>query len=180
MPEPLTSSLLGELLKQLHAAFPRNVAMQNPQLVADTYRNGLRELSGDAVRWAVDRVIREDEYFPKVARLRDLAYQWQRANQATIDAEIPRPTSWCDACRTVARPARRWRPRIDKQGRRILDGTGRLWLEQFERVVCGCDAPCRYAPDDDGTEYMTEHAGRPTPTPTPSPTPLRPSSEGQK
>lgn len=85
VPEPLTSSLLAELLPKLIVAFPRNLGAKDPVMMADVYRNGLRGLSGDAVRFAVDRAIQEDEYFPKVARLRELATEWSRRTNAVIE-----------------------------------------------------------------------------------------------
>lgn len=80
MPEPLTSQLVAQLIGDLLVAHPESRRVQNLEQTADTYRNGLAGLSGDAVRWAVKTSIQEDEYFPKVARLRKLAEAWQRKN----------------------------------------------------------------------------------------------------
>src|SRR3954471_8544881 len=85
MPEPLTSSLLVEELGKLMIAFPRNATSKDPVPLADVYRNGLHGLSGDSVRFAVGRAIQEDEHFPKVARLRELASDWSRRTNAVID-----------------------------------------------------------------------------------------------
>lgn len=160
MTEPLTLQLVADLIRQLHVAFPRNIGAQNAQFMADTYRNGLRGLSGDAVRWAVDQSIREDKFFPRVARLRELAGAWQRSNYAEAEALIQRPAGWCVGCQSVARNEMRWRPKVDDHHRRITDGAGRILLEQFERVVCRCDAPSRYSPDGPDDDYMTENRRR--------------------
>ena len=155
MPEPLTGGLMLDLLRQLHIAFPRNIGMQNPQLMADTYRNGLRGLSGEAIRWSVGQVIQDDKYFPKVSRLRELASGWNRANRVEIEAAIQRPSGWCDGCQTVAKPETRWRPRVTEKGKRIWDERGRLALEQFQRMRCRCDAGAKYFPDGELDDYMT-------------------------
>jgi hypothetical protein len=98
MPEPLTLALISELMPKLYAAFPRTIR-GDQRLVLDTYRNGLRGITGDAVRWAVDRTIQEDTYFPKVARLRELAAAWQRTNAPSLDFQ-PRDVPWnvCPVC----------------------------------------------------------------------------------
>lgn len=107
MPEPLTSSLLVEELGKLMIAFPRNATSRDPVPLADVYRNGLNGLTGDAVRAAVALVIREDEHFPKVARLRELATDYQKRTNAVIghitggdEADELR----CRVCGAVAKP----------------------------------------------------------------------------
>lgn len=100
MPEPLTTSLVGELLTKLSAAHPRSLYKANPVHMCDVYRNGLRGLSGDAVRFAVDRAIQDDKDFPKVARLRELATDWTKRNSATLVIK-PEPGAgerYCAVC----------------------------------------------------------------------------------
>lgn len=96
--EPLTTQLVVEQLQKLLAAFPRNLGAQNPGMMADVYRNGLRGLDGEAVRAAVDVAIQHDSFFPKVARLRELSSEWTRRNRATF--ELQHKASWdvCGVC----------------------------------------------------------------------------------
>lgn len=107
MVEPLTTALILDLLPKLLVAFPSKLSSQNIGHTADVYRNGLRGLSGSAVREAIDTCIRTDEYFPKVARIRELASVIDRKrNQAAIAARL---TTWdtCGVCgaRATTHPA---------------------------------------------------------------------------
>lgn len=165
MAEPLTLQLVGDLLKQLHVAFPRNIGMQNPQLMAETYRNGLRGLPGDAVRWAVNKVIEEDQYFPKIARLRQLAHGWMKANMVQVEPNLPPDPLWCEGCKSRARWEIRWRPKLNEKNRRIFDEHGRMALETFERLQCKCSSPPRYQPDAEDDPWMTEPGRQPQPQP---------------
>lgn len=96
MHEPLTTQLLLDLLAQLHVAFPRTIGKENPAMMADVYRNGLRGVSGDAVREAVARCVQDDQYFPKVSRLREIA----RMIDARRSGAVRRAASWdeCGVC----------------------------------------------------------------------------------
>lgn len=101
MPEPLTTSLVGELLTKLSAAHPRSLYKANPVHMCDVYRNGLRGLSGDAVRFAVDRAIQDDKDFPKVARLREIATEWERRNRPSVSVVQQAPGAnekYCTVC----------------------------------------------------------------------------------
>ncbi len=98
MHEPLTTQLVVELLQKLLAAFPRNLGSQNPTMMADVYRNGLGGIEGEAVRAATDIAIQNDQYFPKVARLRELATEWTRRNRATASVGIEPAWDVCAVC----------------------------------------------------------------------------------
>lgn len=153
MPEPLTTQLVVELLQKLLAAFPRNLGAQNPQMMADVYRNGLRGMDGDAVRAAVDVAIQSDNYFPKVARLRELASEWTKRNRVNVG---PRPgdEGVCHICRQRPQPRERWRPKVDDRHNLVIRGEY-LLLEPFVRDLCDCAPPCWYAPiDADAKEPM--------------------------
>lgn len=156
MPELLTIEVVASVLRDLSAAFPGRLKDADLMRRAQVYHDNLHGFSGESLRWAAKHAIREEEYFPKVSQLRAFAFKWQNANHANGDGAIARPSGWCDSCRTVARPQQRCRPRITEKGQRILDDRGRLWLEPYERVVCLCDAACAYAPDDDGSECMSD------------------------
>lgn len=116
--EPLTTQLVSELLPKLHAAFPRTIGRDNIVMMADVYRNGLRGVSGDALRAAVDRVIQEDVYFPKVSRLRELAEAWQRHNRPSFEpARRDVPWDECPVCGAKALPRMITRLRRDPNKR---------------------------------------------------------------
>jgi hypothetical protein len=148
MPEPMTLELVLDVLRMLAAAFPGRMDDRALMRRADVYRDNLQGMSGDALRWAAKIAIQEDSYFPKVARLRALATRWTVANTATVEAQNQRPSGWCEGCQSVARPEKRWRPKVNDRGEPVRDSSNRLLLEQFERVVCRCDAPSRYSVDD--------------------------------
>jgi hypothetical protein len=125
MSEPLTSSLLMDLIARLHAAFPRTIGKENPAMMADVYRNGLRGLSGDAVRHAVDRCIQTEEYFPKVSQLREIAKAWDVKRMVTLRHE----ESWdvCTVCGVRAQWTDCYRATGEKgpDGKLLRDAEGR-------------------------------------------------------
>ncbi len=146
MPEPLTTTLVMEELQRLHVAFPQNVGMRtNPAGTAEVYRNGLRGLSGDAVRAAAARAIQDDEYFPKVAKLREFAMAWMKHNQPTAEANFEADPLWCPRCRTRATVRNRWRPKVDNLFRPIVTRDGLyLLLEAYQRELCDCSQASPY------------------------------------
>lgn len=150
MPEPLTTTLVMEELQRLHVAFPQNVGMRtNPAGTAEVYRNGLRGLSGDAVRAAADRAIQEDEFFPKVAKLRELATAWMKHNQPSVEAQFAVDPLWCPVCQSRAIFRNRWRPKVDDKFRAIVTRDGLyLLLEPYQRELCNCASASPYNPLD--------------------------------
>jgi hypothetical protein len=147
MPEPLTSQLVRECLEKLTIAFPRTVG--NPAAMADIYRDGLRGLSGDSVREAVRRAIQEEEYVPKVAKLREIATAWEKVNRAHFPVQLEPESGWCPNCRTYVKTLNRWRPMTDKHFRPLTTPDDKyLYLEPYQRDLCECSAPCAYAPID--------------------------------
>lgn len=96
MHEPLTTPLLLDLLQKLHVAFPRTLGKDNPAMMAEVYRNGLRGLSGNAVKEAVEKCIQQDQYYPKVARIREVASEIIRRTTVTLQ----HTASWdrCGVC----------------------------------------------------------------------------------
>jgi hypothetical protein len=147
MPEPLTTELLSDLLKDLSANWPRHISGDASRQVA-VYRSGLGGLSGDAVRAAVKRSIQEDEYFPKVGRLRELAHAWTKRNTSDTLGGV-RDELWCGRCQSRVRARDRWRPVTDptQQHAPLLTADGAyLLLEPYQRDLCDCAAPCAYEP----------------------------------
>lgn len=150
MPEPLTTSLVMEELQRLHVAFPQNLGMRsNPAGTAEVYRNGLRGLSGDSIRAAADRAIQDDEFFPKVAKLRELATAWMKYNQPSAEMQFAVDALWCPRCQSRASIRERWRPVVDSKFSPIVTRDGRyLLLEVYARELCNCAQACLYAPED--------------------------------
>jgi hypothetical protein len=149
MSEPLTAHLVVECIEKLLVAFPRTIG--KAATMADVYRNGLRGLSGDGVRFAVDRIIQEDTYFPKVARIREVARAWEHVNRATIPQLANTDPLYCQSCRTRADYRRLWRPLNERHGRPAASADGAyLLLEELEqpRLLCKCGPPNPYAPID--------------------------------
>lgn len=148
MHEPLTTQLVGELMTKLLAAFPsRNVAGHNLTHTADVYRNGLRGLSGEAVRAAVDRSIQDDTFFPKVARLRELAAAWEKYNRVHMPDPISADPLWCGICRSRAEWKTVWRPIVAGATRPQLSADGKyVLLESTGRYKCACAAPSPFTP----------------------------------
>lgn len=171
MVEPLTTALVLEELQRLHVAFPQNLGMRaNPTGTADVYRNGLRGLSGDAVRAAADRAIQEGEFFPKVAKLRELAQAWMRHNQPTSSAvAASHDDTYCPVCRSRAVWEWRWRPKVnpDKGYARVTVDAEHVALEPYQRLLCKCASRCMYAPIDADAQVpmmrLTDFGKRPEP-----------------
>lgn len=136
MPEPLSHALLADVIEKLNVAFPRNLGKQNPAMMAEVYRNGLRGLGGDAVRYAVDRLIQTEQYFPKVAQIREVAHQWQRQHVVEVQRDRADP-SRCHICgaRETERPIYRNTGKKDEAGEEIREYLGqRVVLEHDRRA----------------------------------------------
>lgn len=116
MPEPLTSQLVGDELKRLLAAFPRNLGSQNPAMMAEVYKTGLRGIDGEALRAAVDMCIQADTYFPKVARLREAAGEWMKRNRAHFAPKVPVAWNVCSVCGEKAESPNITRPKLHGEG----------------------------------------------------------------
>lgn len=152
MPEPLTTQLVAELMTTLLAAFPsRNVSGNNVAYTAEIYRDGLTGLSGDAVRHAVKRSIQEDTYFPKVARLRELATSWERHNRVQMPEQLTASGDdlWCRTCQQRATWRELWVPMVDDVCRPLLSACAKyVLLRRTERLLCHCAAKPAFAPKE--------------------------------
>jgi hypothetical protein len=161
MREPLTSTLMLEQMEKLVVAFPRARGSAPLDRMADLYRDNLRGVSGEALRWAVTAAIREDQYFPKIARLHQLAQRFQIQNP---DRSTNADPLYCRGCQQRSRLEARWRPKINVKGRQMTDDIGRLALEAFTRYQCDCSAPSQWMVDAADDPFMSPR----TPAPTPS------------
>ncbi|HEY7236540.1 MAG TPA: hypothetical protein VH539_20430 [Gemmatimonadaceae bacterium] len=149
MAEPITKLLVLQELQRLHTAFPSAPGMKNnPEGTAAIYCDGLHGLTADALRAAVKITIETEKYFPKVADLRSLAWEWTRRHSSDVTPELKNPL-WCARCGTEARWLERWRPRIDpRTSAPVLSTDGQyIALERFERLLCHCAAPCAFTPE---------------------------------
>lgn len=110
MPELLTTAVVAEELGKLVTAFPSNIAAKkNPAMLATTYREGLQGIDADALRGAVQMAIREDVYFPKVARLRELAGRWTKHNRPSFATRREERWDVCLVCGARAEPTEKGR-----------------------------------------------------------------------
>ena len=109
MRQPLTTQTVLDELQRLLTAFPRR-GDQNLTRLADVYRAGLVGVETDALRAAAGRCIQEDEFFPKVARLRSLADEWMRRNRGAFAPTIRDRWNICPTCGAVALPRQITRP----------------------------------------------------------------------
>lgn len=151
MLEPVSRTLMLELIPRLRAAFPKNMRADELPTLASVYCDGLRGCSTDAVRHAVGQAIQNDQYFPKVSRLRELVADYNRRT-AVMDAHT-HSDQWCEQCHTNAEWIRRWTVAVDEQRRVRLSDDG-LWvlLTTVERCLCRCASPSLYAPNDDAPD----------------------------
>jgi hypothetical protein len=150
MTDYLTTSLVLDELKRLHIAFPNNIGMRsNPGGTAEVYRNGLRGLTGEAVRAAADQAIQNEEYFPKVAKLRELAWTWTKHHAPTPAEQFETDPMWCARCKSRASIRERWRPKVDKHWQPIITKDGQfMLLEPYTRELCNCPGSSAYMPLD--------------------------------
>lgn len=120
--EPLTTQLVAEMLQQLLVAFPSKHSERNLAHTAEVYRSGLRGVAGDALRGAVDVAIKTDNFFPKIARLRELALEWEKRNR--VVAVTQRKESWdvCAICGAQAYERTGMAQDRDAHGELLWDG----------------------------------------------------------
>lgn len=162
MIEPLTIPLVAEQLGKLRVAFPNTRDNRSPAVVAELYRDHLAGVGGDALRAAVTRVIREDEFFPKVARLRAVAFEVEAARERERRshdiASSHEDDQCCPNCRRAYYHAVHYAPRMapmEVLGRKhpvlvptLTDDGAHVLLERRDRIVCDCTAPSRWQPID--------------------------------
>jgi hypothetical protein len=149
MNEPLTTGIVAEVLEQLLIALPTTRSKIPLPRLAETYRNGLVGVSGSALRWAAKTSIQEDTYFPKVARLRELATRFEQANRPATGT-LASVTTHCQVCHGAYEHQRRWRPMLSDEKNLPVTSYDGVWLmlETFARDVCRCASRCEYRPDD--------------------------------
>jgi hypothetical protein len=162
MPEMLSAVLVLEQLGKLRNAFPNTRDNRSPAAVAELYREHLAGVSADALRAAVTRVIREDEFFPKVSRLRGVAFEVEAARERERRAHdvssVREDEQLCPNCRQRYYARNNYAPRMDRDehGRlypatMIVDEVVYVLLEPRARIVCDCSSPSHWTP----VEHLT-------------------------
>lgn len=154
MHEPLTTQLVAERMRDLLTAFPSRHAGQNIAHTAEVYRNGLRGISGESFRAAVDVSIKTDQYFPKIARLRELANEWERRNRVTMAVSNPPAWNRCAVCGAEAVLRGGEAQARDERGALLWDGpeprmvaTPERWTMQHKPLPHGIRAESAEAAD---------------------------------
>lgn len=102
---------IAKCVDDLLVAFPGHKGTGDR--VAAIYSHGLRGLDVDSVQGAVDIAIRDDLSFPKVARLWELAKEWQKRNRAEMYPVIEEDKDTCQVCGARAKHVTLMRPRTD-------------------------------------------------------------------
>lgn len=149
MSELLTKVLVLEQLLKLYVAFPSHRGMkENPDGTAREYSESLQGLTGEALRAAVKIWIANEKFFPKIAELRTVAWEWTRRNSAEV-APAQTDALWCPRCQSRLDWLKRWRPRIDpRTNESIISENGQyVLLERYERLLCKCAKACDFAPE---------------------------------
>lgn len=151
MPELLTPAIMIGILRDLSAVFPAKITDEQLVRRAQVYRDGLVGFDADAVGHAARRAIQEDNFFPKVARLRELAaayVTYHRQHSANVVGAIDDPM-FCPRCQSRFADRRRWRPQVDPEsGRWLVSADGQyVLLELYDRLLCDCAPRCAYLPD---------------------------------
>jgi hypothetical protein len=135
MRETATYAIVGEQLERLLQAFPRRTGGQDLKTLTNVYYQGLQELEADALRASVDICIKNDQFFPKIARLREVAGEWMKRNRAAFSIG-GQAKSWdtCHICgaKVESRPVIR-QARDSNDSRRLLfDATGAPLMETLQ------------------------------------------------
>ena len=141
MHEPLTTALVGEELKRLFAVFPSKLAAQNVAFTAETYKNGLRGIDGQALRGAVEIVIQNDSYFPKVARLREAAGVWTKHNRPRLAPRVEPAWNVCPVCGARAESPEITRPKKYQDGGQGYYVVAREYRTEVAHVAAGARIP---------------------------------------
>jgi hypothetical protein len=113
MRNPITTATMLDELQQLLTAFPRH-GKQDVARLAEVYKHGLVGVETEALHGAVHRAIQDDEFFPKIARLRALADSWMKRNRAAYAPTIATAWDTCGVCGARAKPRQILRPVLAK------------------------------------------------------------------
>lgn len=144
----LDVSVVKELLAELAEAFPGGSRSKDVTNLLRVYRNNLAGVSEAAASGAVRAIIRNDERFPSVSRVRAAAHEWTRRNVASPEYQLRHDANRCQSCGQAFVLAKRWRPKKDDKGLFVLtpDRLAAV-LEPYHRDVCGCHPASPYQPD---------------------------------
>lgn len=142
---------VGELRKGFHNSRDNRPAEE----VARFFHKHLVGVSSDALRAAVTRVIHDDEFFPKIARLRKVAAEIEAARERERKSHAIATSAdeqTCPQCRQRYYDRLYWAPNM------ITDADNRVpypeltanmqfvLLHATPRLVCDCAAPSMWLP----------------------------------
>ena len=100
---PVTRDLVTSLLTDLLTAWPYDRRAKSLEKTADLYLRALGNLPAEAVRWAGNRAIEDDEKFPTIARIRGLALEYQKRTSAPAAFVAPPAHPYtCSICGATA------------------------------------------------------------------------------
>ncbi len=103
MAEYLSHTIVTTELARLVQAFPS--ARRDLNELAEVYKQGLTGIGPSALHAAVDLSIQEDQYFPKVSRLRALAGDYAKRHPSPFAPSFPaNDPDICPTCGARALP----------------------------------------------------------------------------
>jgi hypothetical protein len=147
----LDATFVGDQIRRLHAAFPRSTKMQSPEMTISVWRDGLAGIDRDAVEGSIGAIIRDDEHFPRISRVREMARQWIKRNRGDVVREYEGGRV-CPNCGDAYVVQRRYRVKTtpvlgNAVAFELTDDNAAVLLEPFERELCKCAVPSPYAPE---------------------------------
>jgi hypothetical protein len=147
----LDATFVGDQIRRLHAAFPRSTKMQSPEMTISVWRDGLAGIDRDAVAGSISAIIRDDEHFPRIARVREMARQWIKRNRGEVAHQYGHDRV-CPNCHEPYAAQRRYRLKTvpvlgNAVAFELTSGGSAVLLEAFERELCKCAVPSPYAPE---------------------------------
>lgn len=148
----LDATFVGEQIAMLCANWPNALKGRDAHRTVAVWREGLAGLDRDAVAGAVTVIIREDEHFPRIARIRIVAREWIRRNRGTDVVGRHTDGRTCPNCGDRYAVQRRWRIATtavvgNAVAFRLTTAGDAVMLEPFERDLCRCAPPSPYTPD---------------------------------
>jgi hypothetical protein len=146
----LDATFVGEQIAMLSANWPNALKGRDASRTVAVWREGLAGLDRDAVAGAVTVIIREDEHFPRIARIRIVAREWIRRNRGE-DVQRRSDGRTCPNCGEQYAMQDRWRIATfvvvgNAVAFRLTADGDAVLLEPFGRELCRCAPKSPYTP----------------------------------